>query len=241
MMWLANGGGEAGGGRAQAGDLEPLDPYAHLASRLGPLPVLQQRLDSCATLGELLAVAAARVSRPLVARLKQALPHVDHVAITAARLHKLTPRWAPHDAHHAVPAQPDTALPAPLQERPPAHRLPPRVGLPRLRRHRPHRPAAADSQRELALRCATRGHRQRTAAAAIRAVHRPDQADHLRPLHEARHHQQDGGAGRPAGQHEDARRLRLQVPARGSGLLTPERASEVTANRLRLGARECAG
>jgi DNA-binding CsgD family transcriptional regulator len=58
MMGLA-GGEETGGGRERGEDLEPLGPYAHLASRLGPLPALQRRLDGCATLNELFAVASS--------------------------------------------------------------------------------------------------------------------------------------------------------------------------------------
>jgi DNA-binding CsgD family transcriptional regulator len=63
MMWSTNGGGDPGGGPELAGDLDPLGPYAQLVSRLGPLPVLQRRLDSCATLGELLAVASSEGPR----------------------------------------------------------------------------------------------------------------------------------------------------------------------------------
>jgi len=63
MIWSANGASDIGGARDLPGDLEPLGSYAHLASRLGPLPALQRRLDGCVTLGELLAIASCEAPR----------------------------------------------------------------------------------------------------------------------------------------------------------------------------------
>jgi LuxR family transcriptional regulator, regulator of acetate metabolism len=44
-------------------DLELIGPYTHVASRLGPLPALQRRLDGCGTLQELLAVGSSEGAR----------------------------------------------------------------------------------------------------------------------------------------------------------------------------------
>jgi DNA-binding CsgD family transcriptional regulator len=55
MMWSA----DDGGGGERGGDLELLGPFAQLGSRLGPLTVLQRRLDGCESLAELLAVASS--------------------------------------------------------------------------------------------------------------------------------------------------------------------------------------
>jgi DNA-binding CsgD family transcriptional regulator len=63
MIWSVNGDLDTPSAPDPGGDLEPLGPYAHLASCLGPLPALQRRLDGCATLGELLAVASCEGPR----------------------------------------------------------------------------------------------------------------------------------------------------------------------------------
>jgi len=63
MVDLFNGSCQIGGGPELSRDVSPLGAYAHLVSRLGPLPVLQHRLEGCATLRELLAVASSEAPR----------------------------------------------------------------------------------------------------------------------------------------------------------------------------------